>query len=125
MTNEFANVERRVAALEHSARRWRMTAVLCATLSVVLVAAGFRVSRPQQAVDAERITLHRSSAVGARFGNQSVELSVGLDGGLQMQFSADSVPRGRLVPSAELRLIDATGHEVARLGPMKASQLAK
>jgi hypothetical protein len=106
-----------------------VTAALAATVSLVLIAAGFRFSHPQQVVEAERITLRSSPGTRAPFGNSSVELSVGLDGGLDVQFTADTAPNGaprrRPGPSPELRLVDATGHEVARLGSMKASQLAK
>ena len=119
MENERSTLERRIANLETAARRWRTAAVVLASLACVLVGSAFYATRTQQNVDAERITLRSSATQQGPFAvpGSRVELSVSLDGGLQLRFLADSAPRHAIKQKVELKLLDADGRDVARLGP--------
>jgi hypothetical protein len=117
MTTHLASLERRIALLETSARRWRASAIAVSAVGVMLAAAAFRQPQVSQTLETERITLRQSHAgngIVPGFSSRA-ELSLGRGGGLRIQFFNDSAgSTRRVVP--ELSLLNADGQEVTRLG---------
>lgn len=119
MTVDLQQLETRVQSLELTAKRWRVVAT---TLCMFVVALGVTAFYPTQSVptiDAQRITLHSEGVtVGTiRIPPSRVEMSLDRGGSLRLQYFADSIAERPPLPQRpELRLLDATGHEVARLG---------
>jgi hypothetical protein len=126
----FADLEQldlRVRSLELAAVRWRRTAMI---LGVAIAALGVTAFKSQQStaiVDAQRILLRSGETTvgGQRLQSSRVEMSLDAQGGLRMQYFADSGSRSLVPLRPELRLLDSSGQEIARLGGAAFRPLVK
>jgi hypothetical protein len=109
MTDDLQQLDGRVRALEVSAKRWRWLATTLCAVVVALVATAFYPARSTQTIDAQRITLRsEGTTVGSfTFPPSRMEMSLDSEGGLRLQYFSQR---------PELRLVDAAGREVVRLG---------
>ena len=128
MTVDLQQLETRVHSLESTAKRWRVVATTLCALVIALAASAFHPLQSAATIDVQRITLRSEGMVVGpiKIPPSRVEMSLDRGGSLRLQYFADSVEgRPPLPQRPELRLLDATGREVARLGDVAFKLLAK
>ncbi|HKS04896.1 MAG TPA: hypothetical protein VJR92_01165 [Gemmatimonadaceae bacterium] len=128
MTVDLQQLESRIRSLESTTKRWRVFATALCAAAVAIAATAFRPMQSAATIDAQRITLRSEGLEVGRLKLPASRMEMSLDrgGSLRLQYFSDSVDGQALSRQRpELRILDANGREVARLGDVAFRLLTK